>query len=204
MFDILPASLEIDSISWIDHESLINCLKNAKRTVLKFLSSTFESSMISEASCNRCLTFLCSLNMAGTQVLEIIAVLHSGRHWMSSSAVIAEKGFPILWIGAVGAVDVVDFAVFFFGEKLFKTSMSVAVTVEHVERPGVEHIVEEESLEELRSKFCLDGVTGGSLCGNPWDGSRSEPGNSTGCNLSFGCGVSGIERQTHGDRPVTL
>ena len=145
----------------------MNYIKNAKHTVLKLLSSAFESILISEASCSRCLTFWYSLNMAGTQVLEIMAGLHPGRHWISSSAVIAEKGFPILWIEAVGVVDVVDFAAFFFGEKLFKTSMSVAETVEHVDRPGVEHIVEDEPLEQLRSKSCLDGVTGGSLCGNP-------------------------------------
>ena len=137
-------------------------------------------------------------------MLEIMAGLHPGRHWISSSAVIAEKGLPILWTVAVEADDAVDFAPFFIGEKLFNTSISVAVTVELVDRPGVEQRVDDESLEQLRSKVCLDGVTGGSLCGNPWDGNRSEPGNSTGCNFSFGSGVSGIEGQTHGGLPVTL
>ena len=133
-----------------------------------------------------------------------MAGLQSGRHWISSSAAIAEKGLPILWAEVVEADDVVDFAAFFLGEKLFNTSMSVAVPVEHVDRPGVEHRVEDESFEQLRAKVCLDGVTGGSLWGNPCDGNRSEPGNSTGCNLISGSGVSGTERQTQGDSPVTL
>ena len=85
--------------------------------------------------------------MAGTQVLTIIAGLHSGRHKISSSAVIAEKGLPILWTELVEADDVFDFVAFFLGEKLLNTSISVAVTVEPVDRPGVEHRVDDDSSE---------------------------------------------------------
>ena len=47
----------------------------------------------------------------------------------------------------VEADDVVGFASFFIGEKLFNTSISVAVTVEHVDRPGVGLKVDDDAPE---------------------------------------------------------
>jgi hypothetical protein len=47
----------------------------------------------------------------------------------------------------VEADAVVGFASFFLGEKLFNTSISVAVTVEHVNRPGVELKVDDDPPE---------------------------------------------------------
>jgi hypothetical protein len=85
--------------------------------------------------------------MAGTQSLAIVAGLHSGKHWISSSAVIAEKGLPTLWIEVVEGDDMADFVALFFGEKLLNTSMSVAATVEHVDSSGVEDKVDDDSSE---------------------------------------------------------
>jgi hypothetical protein len=74
--------------------------------------------------------------------------LHWGRHWTSSSAVIAEKGLPIFGTGIVEADDVVGFTSFFLGERLFHTSISVTVTVEPVDRPGVELKVDDDDPPE--------------------------------------------------------
>lgn len=178
--------------------------EDQSRTLLKLPSSAFASNFILEASCGIVLIFRNSRTIAGTQVLEIIAGLHSGRHWIRSSAVIAEKGLPILWTEDVKADCMFDLAGIFFDEKLFNMSISVAVPVEQVDRPGVEHIVEDESVEQLRVKVCLAGVTGGSVWGNPCDGNRSEPGNSTGCNSSLCSDESGSEEPTQGDRPAKL
>lgn len=100
-------------------------------------------------------------------MLAISAGLHSGRHWISSSAVIAEKGLPILWIVVAPGSDVMDLGAFFFGEKLLSTSMSVAVTDEQADSPGVEDKVDIDSSESSRWNVCRDGVTGGSLWGKP-------------------------------------
>ena len=99
---------------------------------------------------------------------------------------------PIFGTEVVEADDVVGFASFFLGEKLFNTSISVAVTAEHVDRPGVEPKVDDDRPEQLRPKVCLAGVTGGSLWGKPWLGSSNEPGSSTGSDLNFGSGVDGV------------
>ncbi len=95
-------------------------------------------------------------------MLEITAGLHSGRHLLNSSAVIAVNGLPILLTEALKVDELVDLGAFFLGEKALKTSMSLDVSVEVVDSAGVEHAVEVDSSDERRPMRCRGGVAGGS------------------------------------------
>jgi hypothetical protein len=54
---------------------------------------------------------------------------------------------PIFGTEVVEGDDMVGFASFFLGEKLFNTSISVGVTVGPVDRPGVELKVDDDPPE---------------------------------------------------------
>ena len=81
---------------------------------------------------------------------------------MSSSAVIAVNGLPVLLTEALKLDEVVRLGAFFLGEKALKTSISLDVNVEAIDSAGVEHAVEVDSSDERRPIMCLGGVTGGS------------------------------------------